>query len=244
MDWYNEQIEKGNLINLGMSYEAGPQFFIVPKWVARQYNIETIFDMEKHWHLFKDPQDTTKGIFYNCIIGWRCDETNQVKLEAYGLTRYYNIFSPGSAAAMEAAFERAQTNHQPIFGYYWAPTALMGKYDWHILKEPSYEDQCWEKITAAVKDPNFRPIDQACAYENLPIEKVIHKSLHKNAQDVVKMLKKMNVGLEPLNKTLAWAKAHNNDREKAARYYLMNYEHRWKTWVTSKAHNRIKKALK
>jgi ABC-type proline/glycine betaine transport system substrate-binding protein len=58
------------------------------------------------------------------------------------------------------------------------------------------------------------------------------------------MLKKMVVGLEPLNKTLAWAKAHDNDREKAALYYLSNYEHRWKTWVTLKAYKRIKKALK
>jgi len=244
LDWYNEQIEKGDIINLGMTYEAGPQFFIIPKWVAEQHQIETIFDMEQHWRLFKDPQDTSKGIFYNCIIGWRCDEINQVKLEAYGLTRYYNIFSPGSAAAMEAAFEGARMNHQPVFGYYWAPTALMGKYDWHILKEPPYTDQCWQKISAAIKDRNLRPIDQACAYENRPIEKVVHKSLLKNAQDVVEMLDKMVVGLEPLNKTLAWAKENDQDWDEASVYYLKNYEDRWKSWVTPKAYQRIDKALK
>ena len=112
----------------------------------------------------------------------------------------------GDVDLMEAAFKSAQMSHQPVFGYYWAPTALMGKYDWHILKEPPYTDQCWQKISSAVKDRNLRPIDQACAYENLPIEKVVHKSLLKNAQDVVAMLEKMVVGLEPLNKTLAWAK--------------------------------------
>ncbi len=84
LDWYTEQLEKGNIINLGMSYEAGPQFFIIPKWVAEQHHIETVFDMEQHWRLFKDPRNISKGIFYNCIIGWRCDEINQVKLEAYG----------------------------------------------------------------------------------------------------------------------------------------------------------------
>ncbi len=212
--------------------------------MAEQHQIETIFDMEQHWQLFKDPQDATKGIFYNCLIGWRCDEINQVKLEAYGLTRYYNIFSSGSSAAMEAAFEGARMNHQPVFGYYWAPTALMGKYDWHILKEPPYTDQCWQKISAAVKDRNLRPIDQACAYENLPIEKVVHKSLLKNAQDVVAMLAKMVVGLEPLNKTLAWAKENDRNWDEASVYYLKNYEDRWKNWVTPKAYKLIDKALK
>ena len=244
IDWYNEQLEKGNIINLGMSYEAGPQFFIIPKWVAEQHQIKTIFDMKQHWRLFKDPRNISKGIFHNCIIGWRCNEINQVKLEAYGLSRFYNIFSPGSPAAMEAALEGARINHQPIFGYFWAPTALMGKYDWHILKEPPYTDQCWQKISAAIQDRRLRPVDEACAYENLPVEKVVHKSLLKNARDVVEMLEKMVVGLEPLNKTLAWAKENDRDRDEAFIYYLKNYENRWKSWVTPKAYRQIDRALK
>jgi len=132
----------------------------------------------------------------------------------------------------------------PVFGYYWAPTALIDKYDCHILKEPPYTGQCWQKISAAVKDRNLRPIDQDCAYENLPGEKVVHKSLLKNAQDVVAMLEKMVVGLDPLNKTLAWAKENDQNRDEASVYYLKNYEVRWKSWVTPKAYERIDKALK
>ena len=64
IDWYNEQIEQGNIVNLGMTFEAGPQFFIIPKWVAEQYNIKTVFDMKDHWELFKDPEDPTKGVAF------------------------------------------------------------------------------------------------------------------------------------------------------------------------------------
>jgi len=98
--------------------------------------------------------------------------------------------------------------------------------------------------TGCSRDRNRRPIDQACAYENLPVEKVIHKSLLKNAQDVVEMLEKMVVGLEPLNKTLAWAKENDQNLEEASVYYLKNYEERWKSWVTPKAYKRIDKALR
>lgn len=244
IDWYNKQVEKGNIVNLGMTYEAGPQFWIIPKWVAEEYSIKTVFDMKDHWELFKDPQDPSKGVFYNGIIGWRCTHQNEVKLEAYGLTRYYNIIMPQSKAALEAALERPQMNRRPVFGYYWAPNALMGAYDWHILEEPPYSEECWEKIMAAGTDESLRPIDQACAYETIPIDKIAHKGLLKKAPDVVEMLRKMVVGLEPLNETLAWARENEvQDWEQAVIYYLQNYEDRWKAWVTPEAYKRIKKAL-
>jgi len=244
MDWYNEQIAQGNIVDLGMTFEAGPQVFMIPQWVAEQYNIKTVFDMEDHWELFIDPQDPSKGVFYNCIIGWRCDEINRVKLEAYGLTRYYNIVSPGSSDALEALFAKGQMDRHPVFGYYWAPAALMGSYDWYALEEPAHTDRCWEKVSAAVIDESLRPLDQACAYETLPINKMAHVGLMANAPDVAEMLRKMIVGLEPLNETLAWAQENDvQDWEEAAIYYLQNNEDRWKTWVMPEAYENIKQAL-
>ncbi|MEE9199444.1 MAG: glycine betaine ABC transporter substrate-binding protein [Dehalococcoidia bacterium] len=243
-DWYNEQIEKGNIVNLGMTFEGGPQFFMIPRWVAEEYNIKTVFDMDNHWELFQDPQDPSKGVFYNCTIGTQCAEINRVKLEAYGLTRYYNLVSPGSEDAREAALARPQERHQPVFGYYWAPTALMGAFDWHILEEPPYTDECWEKVTAASNDKSLRPIDQACAYENRPIDKLAHKGLLKKAPDVVEMLRNMMVGQEPISRTLAWANENGvEDWEKMAIYYMQTYQDRWETWVAPEPYEKIKKAL-
>ena len=243
-DWYSDQIEKGTIVNLGTTFEGGPQFFIIPRRVAEEYNIETVLDMEDHWELFQDPQDPSKGVFYNCTIGTQCAEINEVKLEAYGLTRYYNLVSPGSYDALDAALARGQERSQPVFGYYWAPTALIGSYDWYILEEPPYDAACWETITSASADTSQRPIDQACAYETLPIEKLAHSGLLGKAPDVVEMLRKMNVGLEPINETLAWASESGvEDWEEAASYYLHTYEDRWEAWVTPKAYEEIKEAL-
>ena len=244
IDWYDEQIEKGSIVNLGVIYEGGPQFFIIPEWVAEEYSIETVEDMKDHWELFQDPQDPSKGVFYSCAIGTQCAQINEVKMEAYGLTRYYNLVSPASLDALEAALARPQERSQPVFGYHWAPTALIGTYDWHVLEEPSHTAACWENVTAASADKSLRPIDQACAYENLPIEKLAHSDLQGKAPDVVEMLRKMNVGLEPINETLAWA-ANNEveDWEAVAIYYLQTYEERWETWVTPGAFEKIKKAL-
>jgi len=244
MDWFNEETAAGRVVELGMTYEGGPQFWMIPQWVHEEYNINTVEDMKEHWELFKDPEDPSKGIFIDCMLGWACGDINDVKMEAYGLTEYYNIIEPGAAGAMDAALAGAQMKHKPIFGYYWAPTALMGMYDWYILEEPEYDEDTWAMITAAVSDESLRPISQACAYETLPITKGVHSSLLEMAPDVCAMLLKMVVGLEPLNTTAAWCVENEiQDYEKTGVYYLRNYEDRWKTWVTDDAYNKVKAAL-
>jgi len=244
VDWYNEEIGKGTIENLGMVYEGGPQFWIVPKWMHEEYNINTIEDMKEHWELFKDPEDPTKGAFLNSMIGWQCTAINVVKMEAYGLTEYYNIVDTGSAGALEAALAGAQMKGDPVFGYYWAPTAIMGAYDWYVLEEPEYDKEIWDKVIAAKDDPSLRPVAEACAYETLPINIGIWSGLREKAPVIVEVLEKMNVGLQPINVTAAWAKENEvQDWSLAAHYYLKNYEERWKTWVTDDAYQKIKAAL-
>ena len=31
-EWYNEHLDKGNITNLGMNFEGGPQFYMIPSW--------------------------------------------------------------------------------------------------------------------------------------------------------------------------------------------------------------------
>ena len=243
-DWYDAETANGNIKNLGMTYEGGPQFFVIPQWVADEFGIRTIADMKDHWDLFRDPDDPSKGVFYDCLIGWQCREINAVKLGAYGLTGYYNSVSPGTADALKATLARHQEIRQPVFAYYWAPTDLIGAYDWHILEEPAYSDECWDAVNAARADESLRPIDGACAYETLPIDKLAHAGLESKAPEIFAMLKKMVIGLEPLSETLAWvAKNEVDDWELAATYYLGTYESRWQQWVTPKAFDKVKSAL-
>ena len=245
-EWYDRETAAGNVINLGMTYEGGPQFWIIPKWVAEEYNIRTVEDMKRPEvvKLFPDPEDPNKGAFINCIIGWNCEGVNRAKFKAYGLDQYYNIVSPGAAAALDAALSGAQKKKEPVFGYYWAPTSMMGAYDWKVLEEPAYTAECWAEVMKGYNDTSYTP-KQACAYETLPVEKGINKNMLTKAPDVVDMLKKMNVGLEPLNKTAAWAVENDikGDWEKAAVYYLKTYEDRWTTWMPADAAQKVREAL-
>ena len=245
VEWWEEQTTAGNIEPLALILEGGPQFWMIPQWVHEEYNINTIDDMKDHWELFKDPEDPTKGAFINSKIGWKCTVINEIKVEGYGLTDNYNVITAGSAGAADAVLMGAQKKHEPVFGYYWAPTALMGMYDWYILEEPEYDEEVWAKVVAAVDDESLRPVDEACEYPSQPIPICIHRSLRDIAPDVVAMLEKMVIGLDRVNKAAAWAEENQigDEWDRAAVWFLREYDSLWKTWVTTDAYNKVKNAL-
>ncbi len=243
-DNYAEMMAAKSIENVGDAYEGGPQFFVIPQYTHEELGINTIFDMIDKWQYFEDPEDPTKGIFYNCMIGWQCERVNEIKLEAYGITDTYNIMAPGTGGAMIAALAGAQKKGEHVFGYYWSPTALMGMYDWYILEEPTYDAAVWDKVGAAQEDDSLRPITEACAYEVLPVDIGINPNLRNTAPDAVAMLEKLTLGVQPINVTAAWVEENEvQDYKDAAIFYLRNYEDLWKTWVTADAYDKIKAAL-
>jgi len=242
--WYGTQIREGRIVSLGTIYEGGAQFFVIPKWVADKYGIDTVFDMRNHWQVFKDPNSPSKGVFYNGPIGWGVDRINHVKLEAYGLTPFFNVVSPASADALETLLTRHMRNNEPVFGFCWSPSAIMGDYEWHVLKEPAYSDECWRDIIEITEGDSQGRASRACAYNVMSAEKFVRRDLLRRYPEVTKMLSQMRFDSESVNNVLAWMRKHDiRDWKKPALYYLRGNESTWKNWVTPKAHARIAAAL-
>jgi glycine betaine/proline transport system substrate-binding protein len=243
-EWYEEETAKGNIETLGYSLEGGPQFWCIPQWVHEEYGIDTVEDMKDNWELFKDPENPNKGLFINSMVGWACTEINEIKFEAYGLDDYYNIITPGTSGAETAALAGPQMKNEPVFGYYWAPSPLMGMYDWYVVEEPAYDPDVWATIQAAVDDPSLRPLDEACAYESVPVAIIAHAGLREKAPDVAAMMEHFEVRVDRCNRALAWAETNEiQNWERAAVWFLREYDDVWKTWVTADAYTKVKAAV-
>jgi ABC-type proline/glycine betaine transport system substrate-binding protein len=142
--------ESGQVIDLGINFADANQGWFVPRYViegdpergieAVAPDLRSVSDLERYADLFRDPEQPEKGRFYNCIIGWVCEEINTEKLEAYGLSKEFSNFRPGTGVALATSMESAYLRGEPWFGYYWGPTWVLGKLDMYQLEEPEYSD--------------------------------------------------------------------------------------------------------
>ncbi|SDP41205.1 glycine betaine ABC transporter substrate-binding protein [Desulforhopalus singaporensis] len=243
-EWYKNQKERGNIVNLGAIYNSAPQYWIIPKWVAEKYHIDTVYDLKEHWRLFTDAEHPFKGVFYNAIFGWGACKTNIVKLKAYGLYKYFDVITPASTYVLESALIRSQQRNLPVFGYSWTPSP-MDAYEWHILKEPAFSKECWDSISDAIDNESVLPSVQGCAYEDAPVDKIVHKSFLNKAPDVAEMLRKIYFDIAVLNELEVWTdKNCKGEWRRTSAYFLKNYEEIWKPWVSPGAFRKIKQHLR
>jgi ABC-type proline/glycine betaine transport system substrate-binding protein len=247
-EWYTSNIEKGTIENLGPMLEGGPQMWVIPQYVHDEFGIESVEDLAdpEVAKLFVHPEESDVGAFYDCIIGWNCEKINKAKLRAYGLDKYYAPIAPGSGGALKAALASAQLKKEPVFGYYWSPTSLMGQFDWYILKEPTWTQECWDEVIKGSESDTYVPA-QACAYSNLPLNKLVSSGLKDKAPEAYEFLKKMQMNLDRAETTMSWAEEQDikeiTDMRVVA-HYIRTYTDNVKSWLSDDEWKKVDEALK
>lgn len=256
ISWYDKVIKAGQLVNLGNTYDASSQGWYVPKYMisgdaargikATAPGLTSVTQLSQYWQDFQDPHNHSKGLFINCITSWQCSRENNIRLQAYGLTKYFDTQEPGTAPALDAAIVGAYTKGQPFLAYYWAPTWLLGKYDLVQLKQPAYTDACNAEIQKALDGKvTVSQVTSAagCAYDSFSVQKGVNAGLLKSAPAVVAFLRKMDVGNGPLQKTAAYMAANQATAAQAAQYFFENYQGEWEGWLPADVALRVKNAL-
>jgi glycine betaine/proline transport system substrate-binding protein len=245
--WYANQKEAadkamaaGQVLDLGNNFPDSWQGWLVPTYMIKgdpargikpmTPDLKSVSDLPKYWKVFKDVEDPGKGRFYSCIAGWECEKINEKKFAAYGLNDTYNIFLPGSGAALVASLAGAYKKGEPWFGYYWAPTWVLGLYDMTPLEEPAYDKEIFHSTAK-------------CAYPAVKVRIYVNSGLTKKAPDVVEFLKKYETTQAMANKFLAYMQDSGADTQAAAIWFLKNYEDVWTGWVSADVASKVKKAL-
>ena len=241
LEIYNKFTKSGKIIDLGSNFSDSWQGWLVPTYMIKgdpkrgikaiAPDLKTVADMAKYWKAFKDPEDPTKGRFYNSIPGWKVTGLNSKKLKGYGLDKYYTDFMPGSDASLAGSIAAAYKKGKPWFGYYWSPTWVLGKYDMTMLEEPPFSQDVWDKTNA-------------CAFQPTQVNILVNHELPKRAPDVVAMLKNYETTAEINNKFLAHMRETKGKPKDGAIFFLKNYESLWTKWVSAEVAAKVKAALK
>ena len=244
---YAKALVAGKILDLGQNYSDAWQGWIVPSYVingdpqrgikARAPGLKSVHDLPRYWEVFKDPGDPTKGRYINGIPGTEYGIIGDRKIEAYGLRKYYNVFEHPELGADYGLVEAYQKG-EPWFGYYWTPSWAMGKFKMTVIEEPPFDEALWAD--------NF-----ACSYPPTRVNIVATVSLLARAPEVVKFLKKYKTDIEINNKFLAqmddnmgYADDKKVNINKAAIWFLKNYESLWTTWIPEDVANKVKAGLK
>ncbi|HVM00439.1 MAG TPA: glycine betaine ABC transporter substrate-binding protein [Egibacteraceae bacterium] len=262
VEWYEQVIAEGTVIDIGPVLERATQGYYVPRFViegddARGIepaapDLESVFDLPDYADVFADPEDPGRAALVNCPPDWECAAITEVKFAAYGLLDDVNIRSPGSPGALDAELVGAYERGEPVVGYYWEPTALMGRFDFVQLDEPEWTEECEAAneqareqglASADVPAPADVPEEAGCGFQTHPVTKGIHAGLQERAPEAVEFLERMEVGTDPLNEAGAFIVEHDADAQDAALWFFENYDH-WRDWLDGEPLERVEGALR
>lgn len=243
---FKEALAKGiaekrlNVLGDALS-DGGEEGFWVPVYLVEQYpELATIEGVKKHVKLFKHPEDPDKSAFMTCPAGWGCQVANAnlyraLKLEEAG----FDLVDPGSGAALAGSIAKSYERKQPWFGYYWAPTAILGKYkmvkvDFGVTDADHFYGCISQEIC---EDP------QPSMYPPSPVKTLVVQDFVEREPDGAAYLAKRSYTNALMNELLAWVEDNQADGEIAAAYFLKNHADVWKAWVRADVAAKIDAAL-
>ena len=247
---YDAVEAEGIIENIGINTPDSQQAFYVDRNTAEKYNIKSVLDMNNPEiaALFTDPENPDMGRMVSCIGGWTCYTINHVKQRVYGLDKFYTNFDPGSSGALAAEIAGAFAKDRPIFTYYWAPTALMGKVDLVRLVEPPYDAACWGAMMDVVEDIKANGKDvyvPTCAteYKDMSLDKSVLTAWADTHPEETAFLEAYSIPTATVNKLLAYYEDEaDGDMELLAMEYLQNNSE-WKSWVSAEVAANVSDAL-
>ncbi len=246
---WEKAVADGTVEKVGVSYPDAVQAWFVPKYLvegddAPAPDLKAVSDLPKYKELFEDPEEPGKGRFYNCILGWGCEQFNTKKLKAYGLLEDYTNFRPGTGGALSGAIESAILREKPIVFYYWGPTWVLGKVGDQIvqLEEPAHDEAIWETL-ANTPEGEIDDSFEATAYPLVEVSIATNSEFAAEAGPIVEFLGNYGLDAATVSKALAYMQDETASADEAGEWWLANNVDVWKEWVPAEVAERVQSAL-
>ncbi len=237
---YEKDRDAGAFLELGLNFGDNAQGLYVPRYViegdpergieASAPGLKFVADLKNYKEVFKDEEDKTKGRIYGAISGWEIDQIMFNKVVYHGLDKDFNYFRPGSQAAMDGVLTAAYEKGEPVVGYYWEPTWLMGKYDFVLLEDAPY-------------DPETYP-QGATACPSVPVVIGASNAFAKAQPDYVEFLKNYHTSSKLTAEGLAYMQETGSSYQETAMWFLKQHDELLAQWLPAEKADQVRAALK
>jgi glycine betaine/proline transport system substrate-binding protein len=239
-------MEEGRLHSVveGPITELGEGWWIPPATRKKHPELKTVLDILKRPDLFPHSEDKSKGAFVGCPAGWGCQLANANLFRAFEMEKKgWVLVDPGSAAGLDGSMSKAAERGENWFGYYWAPTALIGKYNMVPLDfgVPFAGKENWDGCIVKAEQDCVSP--KPSAWTKSEVHTVITDSFKKKGGAAITYLSKRIVPGPIMNSMLVFMADEQAAGNDAAIEFLKKHEAIWSKWVSADVAKKIKKTL-
>lgn len=240
-------LKAGNLhsTNSAPITELGEGWWLSPETAKKHPELKTVLDVIKHPELFPDKEDPSRGAFVTCPSGWGCQLTNANLFRAFEMEKKgWKLVDPGSAAGLDGSMTKAVERGKNWFGYYWSPTAMIGKHKMVKLDfgVPFAGSENWDGCVVKAEQDCDDP--KPTAWTVSEVHTVITDKLKKNGgKDVTDYFSKRVFPGPVMNSMLVYMGDNQASGADAAVEFLIKHETVWKNWVNASTAKKIKASL-
>lgn len=231
---YAKLEEEGKVERLADVFNPGGlEGWWIPTYIAEAHpELKTVEDVLANPEL-------VGGRFNNCPDGWGCRIVNDNLIEALGMRDKIEIFDHGSGETLATSIAAAYENKEPWFGYYWGPTAVLGKYGMTEIKIGDIDE---EVHTANQNEDNDAP--EVSGFPPAPVLTVATAALAEREPEVAALMKNVSFDVVLLSNLLAWKDAESASAEETAVYFLQNHSDVWSAWLNDDARGKLAALIK
>lgn len=204
--------------------ELGEGWWITP-YTARKYpQLKTVLDVIDNPELFG-------GKFYGCPSGWGCNYINKNMFKAFNMKKKgWRLVTPSSANDLDTTIAKASRNKDNWFGYYWTPTAMVGKFNLVKLNwGTSWAGKNnWDNCIVQAKCKNPKRTSWVTSYVNT----VVSNDFKYNAgTEAVNYLRERTFPMKVMNNMLVYMAENSANGRQAAHEFLKRHKEIWIKWM-------------
>lgn len=177
--------------------------------------------------------------FHNCPEGWTCLNVSTNLLKASGLIDAgIDNFVHGSGETLAASIASAYENKEPWFGFYWAPTSVLGKYPMTFVDMGPHD---LEKHTCNISADCETP--SMSAFPRSVVTTVLSKDFMAENAEISELMTNLTFTNAQMGATLAWVEDNKASYEEGAVHFLTTYNDVWGAWLNDAAREKLSPLL-
>lgn len=227
---YPSLVEAGKVITVAnVLSDGGVENWYIPDYLAEAHPELTTIE-----GVLANP-NLVGGKFHNCPEGWGCRVANDNLKVAFDFAGHgMEVFNHGSGETLATSIASAYSSKSPWFGYYWGPTAVLGKYP-------------MVKVDMGPHDPEIHTCNQSpdcenpqkSSYPSAEVLTAITTDFASREPEIAELMSKLTFTNAIMGHLLAWQEENSASADETAVYFLTNNKNIWSTWLNDSAKSKL-----